>query len=200
MSSDWLREPLVLEGESVRLEPLAIDHVPALAEVGLDPELWRWTLSTQRTLDDMRRYVGAALAMRAAGAGFPFATIERASGRVVGSTRYCAYEPAHRRIEIGYTFLAPAWQRTSLNTEAKYLMLRHAFEVLELNRVEFKTDALNAKSRAALLRIGAREEGTLRSHLVTDGGRVRDSVYFSVIASEWPGVRADLEEKLRRRA
>ena len=188
---------LVLEGAAVRLEPLALDHVDALAEVALDPEIWRWTLSDIRSADDMRRYVERALTERSAGTGYPFATIHRASGRVVGSTRYHAIEPAHRKLEIGYTFIAPAWQRTAVNTEAKYLMMRHAFEVLDMNRVEFKTDALNAKSRAALLRIGAKEEGTLRGHAITDGGRIRDSVYYSVLASEWPAVRAMLEAKLR---
>ena len=192
----WLSEPLVLEGRVVRLEPLTSAHVPALSEIALEPELWRWTLSVIETPDDMHRYVDAALAARAAGTSYPFVTVERASGRVIGSTRYCAFEPTHRKVEIGYTFVAPAWQRTPVNTEAKLLMLRHAFEVLGMNRVEFKTDALNEKSRAALLRIGATEEGTLRAHLLTERGRVRDSVYFSVLASEWPGVEARLEQKL----
>ena len=200
MSADWMDSSLVLEGSVVRLEPLTHDHVPALCEVGLVPELWRWTLANVRDPDDMRRYVEAALAMRRAGTGYPFATIERSSGRVVGSTRYCAVEPGHRRVEIGYTFVAPAWQRTAINTEAKLLMMRHAFEVLGMNRVEYKTDVLNTKSRDALLRIGAREEGTLRSHAITDTGRVRDSVYFSVLSSEWPDVRAKLEEKLAQRS
>lgn len=194
----WVREPLVLEGDVVRLEPLELEHVAPLAEVALDPEIWRWTLSNPETPEDLRRYVESALALRAAGSGYPFATIERASGRVVGSTRYHAIEPAHRKLEIGYTFVAPAWQRSAVNTEAKYLMLRHAFETLGMNRVEFKTDALNERSRAALLRIGAREEGTLRGHAITDRGRIRDSVYFSVLASEWPEVKRRLEEKLAR--
>ena len=195
--SDWTASPLTLEGAVVRLEPLTRAHVPALCEVGLDPELWRWTLSNVRTGEDMQRYVDDALSARERGTAYPFVTIERASGRVVGSTRFCAIEPAHRRLEIGYTFVAPSHQRTAINTEAKYLMMRHAFEVLDVNRVEFKTDALNAKSRAALLRIGAKEEGTLRGHAITDGGRIRDSVYYSVLASEWPAVRAALEAKLR---
>ena len=192
----WLNEPVVLEGATVRLEPLTSAHVPALSEVALDPELWRWTLSVIETPEDLRRYVDAALAARAAGTSYPFVTIERSSGRVIGSTRFCALEPGHRKVEIGYTFVAPAWQRTSVNTEAKLLMLRHAFEVLGMNRVEFKTDALNARSRAALLRIGATEEGTLRGHLITERGRVRDSVYFSVLASEWPAVAARLAQML----
>jgi len=192
----WLSQPLVLEGRVVRLEPLTSAHVPALSEVALDPELWRWTLSVIQTVDDLRRYVDAALAARAAGTSYPFATVDRASGRVVGTTRFCSLETAHRKVEIGYTFVAPAWQRTPVNTEAKLLMLRHAFDVLGMNRVEFKTDALNEKSRAALLRLGATEEGTLRAHLVTERGRIRDSVYYSVLASEWPAVQTRLEQRL----
>jgi RimJ/RimL family protein N-acetyltransferase len=194
----WTKEDLVLEGAVVRLEPLTLEHVAPLCEVALDPEVWRWTLSNVETAADMRRYVESALALRAAGSGYPFAKIERASGRVVGSTRFHAIEPAHRRVEIGYTFVARAWQRSAVNTEAKLLMMRHAFDALGMNRVEFKTDALNERSRTALLRIGAREEGTLRGHAITDRGRIRDSVYFSVLASEWPEVRAALEQKLAR--
>ena len=198
MNRGWIDDEVVLSGSVVRLEPLTTGHVDALCEVGLEPELWHWTLANPRTRDDMMRYVRAALDMRAAGVGYPFATIERATGRVVGSTRYCAIEPSHRRLEIGYTFVAPAWQRSAVNTEAKLLMMRHAFEQLGMNRVEYKTDALNAKSRAALLRIGAKEEGVLRGHAITESGRVRDSVYFSVLASEWPDVRAALEARLAR--
>ena len=193
---DDIPHPLTLEGGAVRLEPLSLEHVAALAEVALEPALWRWTLSNVRTTDDLRRYVERALALRVQGAGYPFATIERASGRVVGSTRYHAIEPAHRRLEIGYTFVAPAWQRTAVNTEAKYLMMRHAFESLDVHRVEFKTDVLNQTSRNALLRIGAREEGVLRGHAITESGRIRDTIYFSVLAPEWPGVKAALERRL----
>ena len=198
MKRDWLEDEIVLSGDVVRLEPLTVGHVDALSAVGLEPELWRWTLANPRTREDMLRYVQAALAMRAAGSGYPFVTLERESGRVIGSTRFCAIERAHRRLEIGYTFVASAWQRTAVNTEAKLLMMRHAFEQLDMNRVEFKTDSLNAKSRAALLRIGATEEGLLRAHAITESGRIRDSVYFSVLASEWPAVRAALEDRLAR--
>ena len=128
----------------------------------------------------------------------PFATIEGASGRVVGGTRYMNIEPHHRRLEIGYTWLAPAWQRTAINTEAKLLMLTYAFNALGALRVEFKTDSLNEKSRTALLGIGAKEEGTMRNHMVTDSGRRRHSVYFSVIEEEWPQVRQHLDARLAR--
>ena len=128
----------------------------------------------------------------------PFATVERESDRVVGSTRYLSIDAHHRRLEIGYTWIAPAWQRTAVNTEAKLLQLRHAFDSLAALRVEFKTDSLNDKSRAALRGIGAVEEGTMRNHMVTDSGRRRHSVYFSVIEEEWPRVRQHLEARLAR--
>lgn len=191
--------PVVLDGVHVRLEPLSLDHLPALIEVGLEPDLWRWTTQVVRTSEEMEEYVRGALAEQAAGRVLPFATMEKASGRVAGSTRFAAIEPLHRRVEIGWTWLAPPWQRTVLNTEAKYLMLRHAFERWGCVRVEFKTDVLNTRSRQALLRIGAKEEGILRSHLITATGRVRDTVYFSVTAAEWPAVRAALEGRLQAR-
>lgn len=188
--------PLVLEGRHVRLEPLALQHLPDLCAIGLEPELWRWTIQQVNDEAAMRVYVEHALAERDAGTAYPFATIERATGRVAGSTRFAAIVPTHRRLEIGWTWLGRPWQRTPLNTEAKFLMLRHAFDSMGCNRVELKTDALNENSRRAILRIGARQEGRLRSHMVTASGRVRDTVYFSVIAEEWPAVRRRLEEML----
>lgn len=190
--------PVTLEGRHVRLVPLTAEHVPALWEAGNDPGIWRWTLSKPASEDDMRRYVNAALAAKAAGAGMPFATLEAGTGRVIGSTRFHNWEPPHPRVEIGYTWIARPWQRTPTNTEAKYLMLRHAFETLGLARVELRTDAQNARSRAAILRIGATEEGTLRRHMLTDAGRIRDTVYFSILDDEWPRVKQRLEEKLAR--
>lgn len=191
-------EPATLEGCHVRLEPLTPAHLPGLCEVGLDPELWRWTVSRVRTPEEMRAYVDAALRQQAGGTALPFATVERASGRVVGSTRFANLDRTNRRVEIGWTWVARPWQRSAVNTEAKYLMLRHAFTALGCIRVELKTDALNARSRAAILGLGATEEGTLRRHTLTESGRVRDTVYFSILDSEWPAVRAELEEKLRR--
>ena len=188
--------PLTLEGPAVRLEPLTLDHVPELCDVGLDPELWRWTVAHVQTEADMREYVEHALRLQAEGQALPFATRDLASGRIVGSTRFGSIAPAHRRVEIGWTWIGRPWQRTVLNTAAKYLMLRHAFEAARCIRVEFKTDTLNRTSRAALLRIGAREEGVLRHHIITDSGRIRDTVYFSILAEEWPTVRATLEQRL----
>jgi len=188
--------PITLTGVAVRLEPLSLDHHAALCEIGLDPALWRWTSVQIATPEEMLRYIEDALRLRDAGSALPFATIDTASERVVGSTRYGNIDHANRRLEIGWTFVAPAWQRTRINTEAKYLMLRYGFETLGSIRVELKTDALNQTSRRAIWRIGAREEGTLRHHMICADGRVRDTVYYSVIAPEWPGVKAALEARL----
>jgi RimJ/RimL family protein N-acetyltransferase len=190
-------EPVTLGGRSMRLEPLTPEHHTALCEVGLDAELWRLIPYRVSTADEMRDYLDSALKEQAAGTAIPFATVERASGRVIGSTRYMNIDAANRRVEIGATWISKPWQRTAINTEAKYLMLRHAFETLGCIRVELKTDALNQQSRQAILRIGAREEGTLRQHMVTWSGRLRDTVYYSILDSEWPGVKAHLETKLK---
>ena len=190
--------PVTLESRHVRLVPLAPEHVPALWAAGDEDDIWRWTLSHPRSEDDMRRYVDAALAKAATGAALPFATLDAATGRVIGSTRYHNYEPPHPKVEIGYTWLGAAWRRTPANTEAKYLMLRHGFETLGLARVELRTNALNARSRAAILRLGAVEEGTLRKHLRSDDGTLRDTVYFSILDDEWPAVKARLEAQLAR--
>ncbi len=188
----------MLTGRTVRLEPLGPEHAAGIAAVGLDPELWRITMTRFETPADVDRYIATALQEREAGAGVPFATVLHADGRVVGSTRFGAIVPEHRRAEIGWTWIARPWQRSAVNTEAKYLMLRHAFEVWNLVRVEFKTDVLNAASRDAILRLGAKEEGIFRKHQLAPGPRWRDSVYFSIIDDEWPAVKAGLEAKLAR--
>jgi len=165
--------------------------------VGLDERIWRWNPRPPvLTPDAMRAYIESALGQQAAGQSLPFATIEKASGRPVGSTRFCEINVEHRRVEIGYTWIAPDWQRTFVNTEAKYVMLRHAFETLGCVRVELKTDSLNERSRNAILRIGASQEGIFRNHMVTASGRMRHSVYFSFIDSEWPAAKARLEQML----
>jgi len=189
-------EPVVLEGEHVRLEPLSQSHHAGLCEIGLVEELWRWIPLPVATREQMQAYIELALTECANGVSMPFAQIERATGRAIGSTRYMNIEKDHRRLEIGATWIAPAWQRTSINTEAKYLLLRHAFEDLGCMRVELKTDSLNEKSRNAILRVGAKQEGIFRNHILTSTGRVRHTVYFSVIDSEWPGVKAKLERWL----
>ena len=191
---------VVLQGNIVRLEPMSLEHIDGLSAVGLEPDLWRMTTTNIATRADMAKYVEEALDLRAAGSALPFVTILQSENRIVGSTRFANYEQAHRRVEIGWTWLNPQWQRTGANVEAKLLMLAYAFEALELNRVEFKTDAINTQSRNALLGIGAREEGTFRSHMVLWNGRIRDSVYFSIIRPEWPETRQRLEARLARHA
>ena len=183
-------EPVILVNQHVRLEPLTEAHIAPLSEVGLDPELWCLIPYRVETPEAMEAYVGKALRTAT---DLPFATIERSSGRVVGSTRFMNIDTANRRVEIGATFLAPAWQRTVINTSAKYLMLRHAFETWNCHRVEFKTDFLNTKSRNAILRLGATQEGIFRQHIVTWSGRLRDSVYFSILDTEWPAIKLRLE-------
>jgi N-acetyltransferase len=167
-----------------------------LCEIGLDPELWRWIPTQVRSPQEMTEYIRLALQGQADGNALPFANVERSSGRVIGCTRYMNIDKANRHVEIGSTWIGKPWQRTAVNTEAKYLMLRHAFETLGCFRVELKTDALNHQSRNAILRIGAIQEGIFRKHVLCWDGRLRDSVYFSVIDSEWPGVKARLEEKM----
>jgi RimJ/RimL family protein N-acetyltransferase len=188
--------PVTLVGTHVRLEPLALDHLDGLTRVGLDPELWRWGLSVLTAAADMRAYVETALDERRRGVSLPFAVIDAARNEVIGSTRYGNIAPVDHRLEIGWTWYATAHQRTAANTETKLLLLTHAFEALRAMRVEFKTDALNLASRAAIARLGAVEEGTFRKHMLTASGRVRDSVYFSIVDTEWPAVKARLAGKL----
>ena len=187
--------PVTLEGRTVRLEPLRSGHAELFWQTAKDAvdDIFRWIPYSMRTPEDFQRMVDKAFAEQERGESIVFATVERTSERVIGSTRFMNIDRINRRVEIGSTWIAPAWQRTSVNTEAKYLMLRHAFDGWGCVRVELKTDALNEKSRNAILRIGAREEGTLRRHVITWTGRVRDSVYFSILDSEWPEAKARLE-------
>jgi N-acetyltransferase len=192
--------PLKLEGSVVRLEPLRAEHAGLFWDVAhqdLD-DIFRWIPYSMKTREDFERLIETAFAEQQRGDSIVFATVERASGRVIGSTRFMNIDRNNRRVEIGSTWIAPAWQRSAVNTEAKFLMLRHAFEVWNCMRVELKTDALNEKSRNAIRRIGAQEEGTLRKHLVTYTGRVRDTVYFSILDTEWPSAKRELEAKLAR--
>lgn len=188
--------PVTLAGRHVRLEPLDLQQVDALAEAGADPAIWTWYPQRNDRPEAMRAFVQTALDWQAAGTALPFAQIDVASGRVIGSTRLAMIDAPNRRAELGWTWLTPSFQRTPANTESKYLLLRHAFETLGLVRVEFKTDSLNQASRRALARIGATEEGVFRNHMIVEGGRLRHSVYFSVIDSDWPAVKAGLERKL----
>ncbi len=188
--------PTTLEGPTIRLEPLTLHHCDALLAVAQDPELWRLTVSVVTSREALEEYVGEALAEQQAGTALPFVTVVRATGQVIGSTRFGNAVPTHRRVEIGWTWVGRPWQRSGANREAKYLMLRHAFECWGCLRVEFKTSALNQRSRNALLGIGAVEEGILRHHMINADGSLRDSVYFSILSEEWPAVRRRLEERL----
>jgi RimJ/RimL family protein N-acetyltransferase len=178
------------------LEPLSLAHHADLAKVGLDEHVVRLTQAYPPTLEGLRTYIQTALTWQANGTAVPFVVISKAAGRAIGSTRYANIDKANRRLEIGWTWYGRAFQRTAVNTETKYLLLQHAFETLGCIRVEFKTDVLNERSRRALLRIGAKEEGVFRRHMILADGRVRDTVYFSIIDSEWPAVKAQLAQKL----
>jgi len=192
--------PVTLEGSAIRLEPIRREHAEIFWEIAKDSldDIFQWIPYRVKTREDFQRLVKKIFEEQERGESVAFATVERGSGRVIGSTRFMNIDRANRRVEIGSTWIIPARQRTGVNTEAKFLMLRHAFEVWNCFRVELKTDALNLKSRNAILRIGAKEEGTLRRHVLTWTGRVRDSVYFSILDSEWPSVKTTLEQKLSR--
>ncbi len=192
--------PVTLTGQFVRLEPLTEAHLDALWEVGKDPSIWTWNPSPIETREDMRRYIELALDAQARGDVLVFATVDLASNKVIGSTRYGAIDLSNKRLEIGWTWIAPAWQRTAINTEAKLLMMRNAFNSLQCNRIEWKTDSMNERSRNAILRLGATFEGTFRQHMVTASGRLRDTVYYSVVRNEWPEVEQELIRKLNRGA
>lgn len=186
--------PFSLEGRYVRLEPLRPEHATLLWEVAKDhlADLFQWIPYQLNSLEDFQAFNRQVLEEQARGLTVPFSTVERGSNQVVGTTRFMNMDLANRKVEIGSTWIAPRWQRTAVNTEAKYLMLCHAFEVWKCFRVELKTDALNQRSRQAILRLGAKEEGTLRKHMLTYNGRQRDSVYFSILDTEWPSVKTRL--------
>lgn len=184
--------PVTLEGKVVRLEPLSVLHIPDLCVAGLFEELWQWTTSAVRSEAEMTEYVCAALRDQDAGTALPFVITEKRAGNIVGSARFGNIDRPNRKVEIGWTWITPARQRTAVNTESKLLMLTHAFETWGCIRVEFKTDENNIKSREAIKRIGAAEEGILRNHMITQDGRFRNSVYFSIIESEWPQIKTSL--------
>jgi RimJ/RimL family protein N-acetyltransferase len=186
--------PFSLQGRYVRLEPLRPEHATLLWEVAKDhlADLFQWIPYQLNSLEDFQAFNRQVLEEQARGLTVPFSTVESGSNQVVGTTRFMNMDLANRKVEIGSTWIAPRWQRTAVNTEAKYLMLCHAFEVWKCFRVELKTDALNQRSRQAILRLGAKEEGTLRKHMLTYNGRQRDSVYFSILDTEWPSVKTRL--------
>ncbi|WP_251880035.1 GNAT family protein [Achromobacter sp. Marseille-Q4954] len=191
-------QPVTLAGEVVRLEPLTASHAEPLAQVGLHPELWRLQPEPVQTLDDMQRYVDRALAGQRDGNCLPFVIVRQDNGQVIGATRYMDIALAHKRLEIGGTWLTPASQRSGANTEAKFLLLQHAFETIGIMRIVFKTELSNMQSRQAILRIGGVEEGVFRKHLIAQSGRARDMVYFAILDEDWPAVKARLLMRMRR--
>jgi RimJ/RimL family protein N-acetyltransferase len=190
-------KPVTLTGRYVRLEPLAEDHVPGLTAIGLDDSIWRYMpYGFMRNEEDIRGWVRGILAHAVAGTDLPFAAIDVASGCVAGATRYMEIRPAHHGLEIGGTWYGAAYRRTRVNTECKYLLLEHAFENLRCIRVQLKTDSRNERSQRAIERIGAKKEGMLRNHIILPDGHVRHSIYYSIVDSEWPTVKARLQELL----
>ena len=190
-------KPVVLKGKYVRLEPMTDLHIPGLAEIGVGHDFWDFMVyGKMETVDDMRGWVKEILARAEKGTDLPFVAIHLASGRVAGATRYLNVMPNDRGLEVGGTWYGLDFQRTAVNTECKYLLLTHAFETLGCIRVQIKTDSLNLRSQKAIERIGAVKEGMLRNHMVLPNGRVRHSVYYSIIDSEWPAVKKRLEEML----
>ena len=193
MTEPWVT-PVTLTGKHVRIEPLSEAHVTALAAIGCDDRIWELMLyGWVRTEADMRRWVLDLLDRQAQGTDVPFVVVHRASGRVAGATRYMEIRPPHRGLEIGGTWYGLEFQRTVVNTEAKYLLLEHAFEALGAIRVQLKADLRNERSWRAIERLGAQREGVLRNHYIMPDGAIRDSVYYSILDREWPGVRKKLE-------
>ena len=190
--------PIVIKGQHVRLEPLTYAHTDSLIAAADDGEIWKSDVTVVPSADTIHRYIEDALLGLERGSELPFAIVRKATGSVVGTTRFYEIVPADRRVAVGYTWLARSAQRTPVNTETKLLLLKHAFDHWKCVRVEFITDVLNQQSRDAILRLGAKQEGILRNHMIMPSGRIRDSIFFSVIAEEWPEVRANLEAKLDR--
>ena len=192
-------EPAILDGAHVRLEPLDLaKHWDGLLAIGLDEDLWRFTVAKVRTAQDLRAYLDVALQEQARGVSIPFANIHKASGRVAGCSRFGNIVAEHKRAEIGWTWVGREYQRSAVNTEAKLLMLKHAFEVWGLNRVELKTSHLNLRSQSAMRRLGLVEEGTMRKHTINADGTIRHSVLFSVTDDEWPAMKTRLQDMLAK--
>lgn len=189
-------EKVSLVGRYVRLEPLSEVHREELIEAISDGELWNLFVTLVPRVDGIDEFIANAISAHDNGDGLAFATIDKASGRVVGSTRFMKANLPNKRLEIGFTFIAQSYQKTMINTEAKLLMLTHAFDVMALNRVEFITDYLNHTSRNAILRLGAKQEGIMRNHMIMPDGRVRDSVLFSITNYDWTGIKQNLTYKL----
>ena len=193
-------KPVILTGKHVRLEPLSENHVAGLSAIGLDDDIWRYMpYGPIRREEDIRRWVNGLLELEAQRTDLPFAVIDLSSGRVAGATRYIEIRPEHRGLEIGGTWYGSEFRRTHVNTECKYLLLKHAFETLGAIRVQLKTDSRNERSQRAIGRLGAVKEGILRNHLILPDGYIRHSVYYSILDSEWPRVKDRLEQMLSKK-
>jgi RimJ/RimL family protein N-acetyltransferase len=188
---------IVLEGRHVKLMPMQAHHVDALWAAAQDSRTWEFSSAVIRSHEQCQKYVETAISWMSAGTAVPFVTMDRATNAVIGSTRFANIDWPNKRAEIGWTWINPKFWRTGINTEAKYLMMRHAFEEWKLMRVEYKTGHKNIRSQTAIERIGGVREGTLRKHMIQPDGSIRDSVYFSVLDDEWPAVKARLEGMLR---
>ena len=196
--TDWI-SPITLQGKHVRLEPLSESHVKGLTEIGVGQDFWDFMLyGNIQTEDDMRSWVRDIMSRAEKGTDLPFAVIHLASGRVAGATRYLNIVPKDRGLEVGGTWYGLEFQRTAVNTECKYLLFTHAFETLKCIRVQIKTDGRNVRSQKAIERIGAKKEGVLRNHMILPDGRYRDSVFYSILDTEWADVKKRLEEMLVR--
>jgi RimJ/RimL family protein N-acetyltransferase len=192
-------KPVMLTGKHVRLEPMTEEHIPGLAQIGVGQDFWDFMLyGHMNTIADMTDWVRDILSRTEQGTDLPFVAIHLASGRVAGATRYLNIMPKDRGLEIGGTWYGVEFQRTAVNTECKYLLLRHAFETLGCIRVQLKTDLRNERSQKAIERLGAVKEGVLRNHMILPDGRYRHSVFYSILDAEWPQVKARLEDMLNR--
>ena len=192
-------KPVVLTGVHVRLEPMTESHIPGLAEIGVGQDFWHFMLyGEMKTKEDMQDWVKDILGRAEKGTDVPFVAIHLESGRVAGATRYLNIMPQDRGLEIGGTWYGPEFQRTAVNTECKYLLFSHAFETLGAIRVQLKTDSRNERSQKAIERIGAKKEGILRNHMILQGGYFRHSVFYSVLDTEWPEVKKNLEEMVKK--
>ena len=198
MTTPW-DSPIILQGRYVRLEPMNEAHIPGLTEIGVGQDFWHFMLyGDMKTETDMRNWVLDIMKRAERGTDMPFTAIHLGSGRVAGATRYLNIMPADRGLEIGGTWYGMDFQRTAINTECKYLLMLHAFESLGAIRVQLKTDSRNERSQKAIERIGAKKEGILRNHMILPDGYIRHSVFYSILDSEWPVVKANLEELMKK--
>ena len=196
MTTPWV-SPVILQGKHVRLEPLNESHIPGLTEIGAGQDFWNFMLyGDMKTEDDMRNWVLDIMGRGQRGTDLPFAVIYLESGQVAGATRYLNIVPHDRGLEVGGTWYGLDFQRTVVNTECKYLLFTHAFEVLKCIRLQIKTDSRNVRSQKAIERLGAKKEGVLRNHMILPDGYIRHSVFYSILDTEWPEVKINLEKMM----